>query len=174
MPNRDDIVLFAGYTLNTARACLLRDGEPIHLRPQAYRALKFFAEHRGRLVTKEELIGEVWDGRAVTDDSLVQCLRDVRKAIGAETGRHLKTERGLGDIIDIDTKPALEPLVTSVQAAAEGGDAICDEGRVAQGDPATGHVDLRVIGAMLSCVAVAGLVWLVRPVVAKGELDSVA
>src|SRR5215510_2245629 len=96
------LTLFGEYSLDLARGCLLCAGEPVHLRPQAFRVLKFFAERRGRLVTKEELIQEIWDGRAVTDDALVQCLKDVRRALGKDGGRYLSTRRGLGYIFEVD------------------------------------------------------------------------
>jgi len=92
--------LFGQYVLDTARGCLLNAGRPVHLRPQAYRALKFLAENRGRLITKDQLVEEVWERRAVTDDSVVQCLRDVRHALGDNTGQILRTERGRGYIFD--------------------------------------------------------------------------
>ena len=94
--------LFGEYVLDAARGRLLRAGRPVHLRPQAYRALKYLAENRGRLVSKDRLIEEVWEGRAVTDDSLVQCLRDVRHALGEGGTHYLRNERGRGYIFDPD------------------------------------------------------------------------
>jgi TolB-like protein/DNA-binding winged helix-turn-helix (wHTH) protein/Tfp pilus assembly protein PilF len=98
-----NIHLFDEFVLDTSRGSLLGSGRPIHLRPQAYKALKFLAEHRGRLITKDQLIDEVWEGRSVTDDSLVQCLRDVRHALGDASGRYVRNERGRGYIFDPDT-----------------------------------------------------------------------
>ena len=92
--------LFEDYELDPTRGSLLRSGRPVHLRPQAYKALKYLAENSGRLVTKDQLIAEVWEGRAVTDDSLVQCLRDVRQALGEKGSQYLRTERGRGYIFD--------------------------------------------------------------------------
>ena len=92
--------LFEDYELDRSRGSLLRAGQPVHLRPQAYKALKYLAENSGRLVTKDQLIEEIWEGRAVTDDSLVQCLRDVRQALGEQGGQYLRTERGRGYIFD--------------------------------------------------------------------------
>lgn len=92
--------LFGEFVLDTGRGSLLRDGRPIHLRPQAYNTLKYLAENRGRLISKDRLIEVVWEGRAVTDDSLVQCLRDVRQALGDEGNRYLRNERGRGYIFD--------------------------------------------------------------------------
>lgn len=98
----EKLQLFGEFELDRARGCLLRAGRPVHLRPQAYKALKYLAENRGRLVSKDELIDEVWGGRAVTDDSLVQCLKAVRQALGEGSEKYLRTERGRGYIFDLE------------------------------------------------------------------------
>lgn len=94
--------LFGDFVLDTARGTLLLSGRPVHLRPQAYKTLKYLVENSGRLISKDQLIEEVWEGRAVTDDSLVQCLRDVRLALGAGGNQYLRNERGRGYIFDPD------------------------------------------------------------------------
>lgn len=99
--------LFGDFVLDTARGTLLRAGQPVHLRPQSYKTLKYLAENRGRLISKDQLIEEVWEGRAVTDDSLVQCLRDVRHALDDVAGRYLRNERGRGYIFDLEEGAAL-------------------------------------------------------------------
>jgi TolB-like protein/DNA-binding winged helix-turn-helix (wHTH) protein len=96
----EKIYLFDELTLDLARGCLLRAGEPIHLRPQSYEVLKYLVSNKGRLVSKDQLIEEVWRGRVVTDDSLVQCLRDVRQALGGSSGQHIRNVRGRGYIFD--------------------------------------------------------------------------
>ncbi|HYE66588.1 MAG TPA: winged helix-turn-helix domain-containing protein, partial [Pyrinomonadaceae bacterium] len=82
------------------RGCLLRAGQPVHLRPQAYEVLKYLAENRGRLIGKDRLIETVWHGRAVTDDALVQCLMEVRHALGAKGKLYVRNVRGRGYIFD--------------------------------------------------------------------------
>jgi TolB-like protein/tetratricopeptide (TPR) repeat protein len=66
-------------------------GEHVELRPRSLAVLRLLAEHAGRLVTKNELIATVWDDVAVTEDSLTQCIADIRKAIGDEERRVLRT-----------------------------------------------------------------------------------
>jgi TolB-like protein/Tfp pilus assembly protein PilF/DNA-binding winged helix-turn-helix (wHTH) protein len=88
-----------GLTLHLARGCLLRDEEPVHLRPQSYEVLKFLVEQRGRLITKDELIGRVWGGRAVGDGSLGKCIEEVREALGPARQR-LRTVWGRGYILE--------------------------------------------------------------------------
>jgi DNA-binding winged helix-turn-helix (wHTH) protein/tetratricopeptide (TPR) repeat protein len=98
--------LFAGYTLDRGRGTLLVDGKPLHLRPQAYELLSYMAAQPGRLVSKDELISHVWHGRAVGDDSLVQCLRDVRTALGPQGASAIRTVRGRGYIFEPPAVPA--------------------------------------------------------------------
>jgi TolB-like protein/Tfp pilus assembly protein PilF len=63
----------------------------VELRPRSFAVLRLLAENPGRLVTKDELIAKVWDDVAVTEDSLTQCIADIRKAIGDDDRRVLRT-----------------------------------------------------------------------------------
>ena len=58
-----------------------RSGNSIDLRPQAFAVLRYLFENPNRLVTKRELMQSVWAGTAVTDDSLVQCIHEIRRAL---------------------------------------------------------------------------------------------
>jgi TolB-like protein/DNA-binding winged helix-turn-helix (wHTH) protein len=62
-----------------------RAGRDVALRPQSFAVLRYLAEHTDRIVTKDELIEAVWRGIAVTDDSLVQCVADIRRALRDES-----------------------------------------------------------------------------------------
>jgi adenylate cyclase len=66
-------------------------GERVELRPRSLAVLRLLSEHAGHLVTKDQLIAKVWDDVAVTEDSLTQCIADIRKAIGDEDRRVLRT-----------------------------------------------------------------------------------
>ena len=79
---------FAGFTVDLSRLSLLRDGEPIYLRRQSFDVLRYLVEHPGRLISKDELIEKVWPHALVTDDSLVQCVKDIRAAM-ADTGHRI-------------------------------------------------------------------------------------
>jgi DNA-binding winged helix-turn-helix (wHTH) protein len=72
---------FAGFTLDTRRQLLVRGAEQMRLRPRTYDVLAYLVMHAGRLVAKPELMDAVWEGVAVTDDSLVQCLVEIRRAL---------------------------------------------------------------------------------------------
>ena len=49
--------------------------------PQTWRVLMLLARYDGKLVTKDTLVDEVWDGRAVTDDPINRAIREVRKSL---------------------------------------------------------------------------------------------
>jgi DNA-binding winged helix-turn-helix (wHTH) protein/Flp pilus assembly protein TadD len=115
--------LFADYTLDRSRGTLLRGGEAIHLRPQSYELLTYLADHRGILISKDQLIEHIWQGRAVGDDSLVQCLRDVRAALGESGAAVIRTVRGRGYIFD-PQEPAAVPAGPPPGAAATGDGAL--------------------------------------------------
>ena len=58
----DRLYLFAEDAIDRARGCLVRGDSPVHLRPQAYQLLSYLAEHPGMLVSKDEIIGQIWQG----------------------------------------------------------------------------------------------------------------
>ncbi|MER8436621.1 winged helix-turn-helix domain-containing protein [Mesorhizobium sp. M1312] len=66
-------------------------GEDVPLRPQSLAVLKHLVANANRVVTKEELLDTVWPGIAVTENSLSQCISEIRKAIGDEKQSLLKT-----------------------------------------------------------------------------------
>ncbi len=85
----------------------LRDasGNPIILRPQCFAVLRHLIENADRLVTKDALMAAVWPDTAVTDDSLVQCIHEIRRALGDEDHAVLKTvpKRGYRLVLPSDT-----------------------------------------------------------------------
>lgn len=64
------------------------EGRTAALRPQAFAVLRHLIANPRRLVTKDALMDAVWPGIAVGDDSLVQCVGEIRRALGDE-GRDL-------------------------------------------------------------------------------------
>jgi len=82
---------FADFILEPGRAALLRAGEEIKLRPKVFDALRYLLENRGRVVPKEELIENLWPEAFVTDDSLVQCMVELRRALDDRSQEILKT-----------------------------------------------------------------------------------
>src|SRR2546421_2541818 len=94
------LFFFDGFTLDLTRGCLLHGQTEIKLRPKSFEALKYLVENNRRLIRKDELIHAVWGDTAVTDDSLVKCLKDIRYALRDEAQQNIKTVHGRGDIFD--------------------------------------------------------------------------
>src|SRR4051794_14830575 len=82
---------FGEFTLHIDRGCLLKAGEEVKLRPKVYETLKYLVENPGRLIGKQELMEAVWPGAFVTDDSLVQCTLELRRALNDRGQQLLKT-----------------------------------------------------------------------------------
>jgi TolB-like protein/DNA-binding winged helix-turn-helix (wHTH) protein len=59
-------------------------GSCVRLRPQSAEVLAVLARTPGDIIPKQKLIDEVWPGIATTDDSLVQCVVDIRRVLGRE------------------------------------------------------------------------------------------
>jgi DNA-binding winged helix-turn-helix (wHTH) protein len=95
---------FKDCTLDLDRGCLLRAGQEVRLRPKSFEVLKYLVEHHGRLVGKNDLMRAVWADAFVTDDSLVQCLIEVRRALGDESRRYIKTVPRRGYIFDLEVR----------------------------------------------------------------------
>jgi TolB-like protein/DNA-binding winged helix-turn-helix (wHTH) protein len=108
----DSMSLFGPFALDMRRAQLTRSGVPVALRPKTLALLSHFAAHPGRVVSKDELLAAVWPGVVVTDDSLSQCVRELRTALGDDGQGLIKTVARRGYLFE----PA--PQVQTPVAAA--------------------------------------------------------
>ena len=59
------IFQFANYHLDTLLLELRREDSPVHIEPQVFDLLRLLIENRDRIVSKDEIIDAVWDGRRV-------------------------------------------------------------------------------------------------------------
>src|SRR5262245_54892108 len=91
MTTSQRLLQFGPFTLDLARLCLSGPKGELELRPKSFEVLRYLAEHPGRVISKEEMIAAVWPGVIVTDDSLVRCISEVRRAIGDEEQATIKT-----------------------------------------------------------------------------------
>ena len=82
---------FDRYVLDLDRGSLLLDGSEIALRPKTFAVLLHLVENPNRLVSKEDLFGAVWPNIAVTDDALVQSIGELRRALGDDGARLIRT-----------------------------------------------------------------------------------
>jgi DNA-binding winged helix-turn-helix (wHTH) protein len=90
-------VNFGNFVLDFPRGELLRSGEPVPLRRQAFVTLHYLIKHHGRIVSNTELAQAVWTSpRADPDASIVQCIKEIRRALGADGARMIGTVTGIG------------------------------------------------------------------------------
>jgi len=82
---------FGEFTLDPLRGSVHKAGEEIKLRPKVYETLLYLVKHAGQLIGKQELMQVVWPDSAVTDDSLVQCALELRRALDDHEQRLFKT-----------------------------------------------------------------------------------
>ena len=82
---------FGNSSLDLARGCLRVEGQEIDLRPKSFAVLRVFVENPGRLISKDELIEAVWPNVLVADESVAQCVSEVRKALGDGDQTIIKT-----------------------------------------------------------------------------------
>lgn len=107
MSDPDQCFRFDRFTLETARGVLLGPDGEIPLRPKSYQVLLYLVTHHGRLVGRNELLNAVWCRTAITDDSLTQCLVEIRRALGDESRKMVRTVPRRGYLFDVPLAPEL-------------------------------------------------------------------
>ncbi len=89
---------FAGLELDLALFELRRDGARVPLEPQAFDVLVYLIDHRDRIVSKEELMDQIWGGRFVSEAAVTSRIKQARRAVGddGQAQRVIKTLHGRG------------------------------------------------------------------------------
>jgi TolB-like protein len=84
--------LFEDYTLDPDRRELLRGSKLIAVEPQVFDLLVYLVQNCNRVVSKDDLIASVWDGRIVSESTLTSRINAARKAVG-DSGENQKLIR---------------------------------------------------------------------------------
>ncbi|WP_029061532.1 winged helix-turn-helix domain-containing protein [Labrenzia sp. DG1229] len=79
-----------------ARRLIDAQGQDLPLRPQSLTVLSVLANNKGETVSKNDLIASAWSATHVTDDSLIQCIADIRRAIGDDGHAIIQTVPRVG------------------------------------------------------------------------------
>lgn len=106
-----NLVYFDAFELDLRTGELWRNRRPVDLRPLAARALIALVANAGRVVSRDELRGILWPDVVVAwDQSLNQCIRQVRRALGddAAAPRFVETvpRRGYRFSVPVERRPA--------------------------------------------------------------------
>jgi DNA-binding winged helix-turn-helix (wHTH) protein/alpha-beta hydrolase superfamily lysophospholipase len=76
------IYSFADCSLDTERYTLLRNGVEVHVEPQVFDVLRLLVENAGNLITSEQLIARVWNGRSISDAAISSRINAARTSVG--------------------------------------------------------------------------------------------
>lgn len=93
-----EIYRFADLELDTAQFQVRRGGRVLSVQPQVFDVLLYLLQHHDRVVSKDELLDQVWSGRFISESTLSSRIKAVRKIIG-DSGKEqklLKTLRNRG------------------------------------------------------------------------------
>lgn len=110
---------FGTYELLPAKRALLRDHRPVLLTPKGFDTLLFLVEHRDRVVTKDELLHEVWKDVVVEEGNLTQQIFLLRKALedSADGQQCIATIQRVGYRFVADVATPQEPGSQSARGA---------------------------------------------------------
>ena len=82
-PKPAETITFGGFVFRTkGRELRTAEGKAVDLRSQSAEVLSALAARPGEIVSKDVLMRAVWPDTFVTDDSLTQCIADIRRALG--------------------------------------------------------------------------------------------
>ena len=116
------IYAFGSIELDMAKVELRDNGEPRSIEPQVFALIAYLAEHRDRMVSRDELFEKLWEGRVVSDSALASRIKSARQALGDDgrTQAIIKTVHGQGLRFIADVRVQHAPVVAISPAVSEG------------------------------------------------------
>ncbi len=109
---------FGEFTLDLETGFLRRQRDAVDVRAKAFDLLAYLVQHHGRVVTKDELVDAVWPGVAVTDNSLAQCMAEVRRVLGDDERNIIRTIPRRGYVFAADVAAAVDDDLSLTAATA--------------------------------------------------------
>ena len=125
------IYRFGNSVLDTERLELTRGGRLVEMEPQVFAVLALLVERHDRVVSKDDLFENVWDGRTISDAALNSRIHGARRAVGDDGQRQslIRTYRGRGFRFVAETIEEASP--PAAIAATEGATTIMRRSAVA-------------------------------------------
>jgi DNA-binding winged helix-turn-helix (wHTH) protein/tetratricopeptide (TPR) repeat protein len=87
---------FDHFVFDDVRFELSQQGSVLRVDTQVLELLAYLLRNPARIVTKEELIAEVWQGRALGDNVISVCVAKLRKSLGGPSNRCITNVYGRG------------------------------------------------------------------------------
>jgi TolB-like protein/tetratricopeptide (TPR) repeat protein len=110
------LYLFEDYALDTMRRELRRGGARLSIEPQVFDFLEYLIQNRRRVVSKDDLIASIWDGRIVSESALSNRINAARSAVGdsGENQRLIRTivRKGIRFVGDVEERQEAAPIET--------------------------------------------------------------
>jgi DNA-binding response OmpR family regulator len=83
--------------IDAASRSVLVDGEPVNFTAKEYDLLAFFMQNAGRVISRDEILSEVWGGQHTTDSNVIEVfVCHLRNKIGDRDNQIIRTIRGVG------------------------------------------------------------------------------
>jgi len=103
---------FGAYQLDTDKIELRSGDERVALEPQVFALLTLLVENRERLVSRDEIVEKIWDGRYISEAAVSSCVKSARRAVGDDgtAQRLIRTVHGRGFRFVAEVAPAAAPV----------------------------------------------------------------
>ena len=153
-PSESHTIYFAEFCVDLSKHVLYKNHERIKLAPKEFDTLRVLAENSGHLVTKDQIIHEVWRDTFIGDTSLTRNISVLRKIIGPDV---IETVPKRGYLFTAKTEESVE--VTPCSAV--------DSVRQMDASGSRNYSPLRVERPSFKGIAISALVLLMEAVFAK-------
>jgi adenylate cyclase len=110
--------VFDRWVMDCARGILTDGHGPIPLRPKSFDVLAYLLKHAGQLVTRDDVISAVWPNVTVSEESLTQCVSEIRQALGSAGQSIIRTVPKRGYRVDVPVRQAMEREAEAASPAA--------------------------------------------------------
>lgn len=101
-----------------------RDGGKVAVEPKVFDLLLLLIDNRHRVVSRDELVEQIWSGRAISEDALSSCVKAARRAVGDDGStqavirtHHRRGFRLVGPVVELQAADSAGPSSPAVEAA---------------------------------------------------------
>ncbi|CAN7436373.1 winged helix-turn-helix domain-containing tetratricopeptide repeat protein [Bosea sp. LjRoot237] len=117
---------FERWLLDCRGGVLTSENTALPLRPKSFEVLRFLVENAGRVVSRQEMLDAVWPATTVTEESLTQCISEVRHVLGVAGQRIIKTVPKRGYLITavVETADPPESRLSETTATVRDGPSV--------------------------------------------------
>jgi TolB-like protein len=144
------IYRFEDFELDPRKVELRRGGVALPLEPQVFALLRLLVEQRDRLVSKDEIVEQIWRGRIVSDAAIASRVKSARQALG-DDGRNqrlIRTIHGRGfrfvAAVEVEVENDVRPAAPAT--AGETAPPVAASGRKETGRPSIVVLPFHMIG----------------------------